>query len=154
MREIPLRGGGVALVDDEDFDRVAGVPWSSRKGYPCYGKGRITVYLHRVIMRAPAGTDVDHVNGVPHDAQKANLRFCNDSQNQANRQKVMGRVPIKGVCIHGKTGKYQAQVKKDGKNHHLGLYTDPVKAGQAYIKKARELFGEFAWSNVPEEEAA
>lgn len=156
MKEIPLTNGGVVLVDDEDHERLARFRWTTNKAYPCLtgGRGRGVVYLHRMVMHAPPGQDVDHVNGDTYDARRANLRFCNDSQNQANRRKVVGRVPIKGVCIHGDTGKYQAQVKKDGKNYHLGLYDDPVTAGRAYIKKARELHGEFAWSNVPEEDAA
>jgi hypothetical protein len=155
MATIPLTDGGVVLVDDEDVERLQGRKWRRSKGYPCTGgRGRGIVYLHRVVMRAPIGTDVDHINGDLCDARKGNLRYCTDSQNQANRRKLCGKVPIKGVCVHTQTGKYQAQVKLMGRNHYLGLYDDPEEAGRAYLKKARELFGEFAWSNVREPEAA
>lgn len=154
MKRIKLTNGGHALVDNEDYERFGQMRWKAQKGYPCIGNGKVKIYLHRLVMQAPPGQDVDHVNGNTYDARKANLRFCNDSQNQANRRKVVGRVPIKGVCIHGQTGKYQAQVKKDGKSHYLGLFTCRIEAGRAYIKKARELHGDFAWSNIREQKEA
>lgn len=154
MRRVRVVGAGWAMVDDEDYERVARIRWISQKGYPATGKkgGHGGLYLHRLVMRAAAGVDVDHANGNTMDARKANLRFCNDSQNQANRRRIQGRIPIKGVCIHKQSGKYQAQVKKDGRNHYLGLYTNRYEAGRAYIRKARELFGDFAWSNVRDDD--
>ena len=33
---------------------------------------------------------------------------------------------------------------KDGVKHHCGLFSTPREAYQAYCKKAKELYGEFA----------
>lgn len=162
VREIPLLGGGVVLVDAEDYDRLAARRWKmDRAGYPIetgvgfrHGGKRVIHYLHHAILPKRAGIDVDHRDGNPRNATRANLRYATKSQNQANRHHIRTRTGIKGVTLHRQTGKYQAQVKRDGRNHYLGLYTCPVAAGRAYIRRARELFGEFAWSNVAEDEAA
>ena len=148
-RRIPLRDGGFFLVDGEDAERIARSRWRlDSNGYPCTGSGRGRIWAHRLVMRAPRGTDVDHRDGNKLDARKRNLRFCDDSLNQANRRQVRTKTGIKGVTVHTKSRKFQAQVKCKGRNHHLGLFTDDLAAGRAYLRKARELFGEFAWSNV------
>lgn len=147
-RRIPLKSGGFAIVDGEDAELVSRYEWRLRKGYVAAGTSTNLLYLHRLVMRAPARQDIDHRNHDPLDNRKKNLRFCSNSQNQANRGKVRARSGIKGVHWHAQQQKWQVQVKCQGKAYHVGLFTDDIAAGRAYLKKARELFGEFAWSNV------
>ena len=52
----------------------------------------------------------------------------------------------KGVCLV-KNGKYRSKIMKDRKPIHIGYYSTPEEAGEAYDKKAKELFGEFAKLN-------
>jgi hypothetical protein len=40
-----------------------------------------------------------------------------------------------------------ARIVNDGKSYYLGLYADPRDAALAYDKKARELRGEYAYTN-------
>lgn len=162
MRELELVGGGAALVDDEDYERLARYRWRlDSQGYPIRtdtgvraGRKRVVHYLHHQVL--PKSDDrsiyVDHADGNPLNAQRANLRYATNSQNQANRRKVLTQTGAKGVTLHRGTGKYQAQVKRDGQNHYLGLHADPMAAALAYWEKARELFGDFAYTNVPEDE--
>lgn len=50
----------------------------------------------------------------------------------------------KGVSWNKATSKWRAYIQKDGKLHHLGLFTDEIEAAKAYNKAATEMFGEFA----------
>lgn len=153
---LALADGGVATVDLEDYARLARFVWHrDRNGYPFsrrvrQGKGK-RVYLHRAVLRTRSRRYVDHMDGNPLNATRDNLRLATNSQNQANRRKVQGRVPIKGVTLHRGTGKYQAQLKHRGRTQYLGLHGDPVAAGVAYWQRAREVFGPFAWTNLPPE---
>lgn len=158
-RRLPLKGGGFALVDADVFPLLSRYRWKlDHHGYPirddvgirANGKRAIT-YLHHMVLPKRKDCYVDHWNGDPLDARRANLRYASNSQNQANRRKVQGAVPIKGVTVHKQTGKYQAQVKCGGKSHYLGLHDDPIEAGRAYYAAALEQFGEYAWSNLPPE---
>lgn len=89
--------------------------------------------------------DLDHINGNSRDNRIANLRPCDDSQNQANRKlSSLNTSGFKGVCWNAKSGKWQAGIKVRGKSYHLGLFTDPAEAHAAYLKAAHEFFGEFA----------
>ncbi|MGJ2408988.1 HNH endonuclease, partial [Salmonella enterica subsp. enterica serovar Paratyphi A] len=65
-----------------------------------------------------------------------------NSQNQMNRANQTD-LP-KGVTFHRGVGKFQAQIKRDGKSHYLGLFDTASAAHIAYCEKAAELFGEFA----------
>jgi hypothetical protein len=52
----------------------------------------------------------------------------------------------KGVTITS-WGGYQywvSRIKKDGKSYYLGAFKTEIAAHRAYIKKAKELHGEFA----------
>ncbi|MBL0320755.1 MAG: HNH endonuclease [Alphaproteobacteria bacterium] len=45
------------------------------------------VYMHRYIMTAKAGQEVDHINGNKLDNRKENLRLASHSQNCKNQAK-------------------------------------------------------------------
>jgi hypothetical protein len=93
MIEILLTQGQVALIDDEDYNLVSNYNWYANKdGRTFYAatkirqKGkRTTISMHRIIMGAKIGQQIDHTNGNGCDNRKENLRFCTNSQNQQNR---------------------------------------------------------------------
>jgi len=92
----------------------------------------------------PAG-DLDHINGCRSDNSIRNLRPCDDRQNQANqRLSVRNRSGIKGVCWNKDSRLWQAGIKHKGRSIHLGLFADKREAGEAYLRKAREIHGERA----------
>jgi hypothetical protein len=153
MRRIKA-GSAFALVDDDVYEREKVHRWKlDHNGYPyrTIPKVKRFFYLHHAVLGSPPanGLLVDHINGVRLDARRSNLRWADASQNQANRQRIRGKVPLKGVCIHKQTGKFQAQIKVRQRNHYLGLYDDEVAAAQAYSNAARRYFGEFAYASVP-----
>jgi hypothetical protein len=171
MREIKLwknrkeLSDKVALVDAEDYNRVvtaisnrakwyAHSPPTTKKYYAMNGNRDLSI--HRVVMNAPKGMDVDHINGDPLDNRKENLRICTRSQNSQNKQvRTDSASGHKGVYERkgGKLKKrFQAYIWHPEKKarYRLGYYATAEEAATAYDRKALELFGEFALLNFPE----
>ncbi len=165
MREIQLTQGQVALVDDEDFERVNQYKWYAHKSsssppskkryfYGFYavrnvnvGGKREGIRLHRFILDAPSGVTVDHINGNTLDNQKSNLRLCSDAENSRNRAfQSNNTTGFKGVCRNGRN-RYTAKLKSLKKSYHLGTFDTAIEAAKAYNEKAIELFGEYAKLN-------
>lgn len=143
----------IAFVDEEDahlFDKWHWYP--HHVGTNIYVRGYIRgrreethTYLHRVLLGAVAGQEVDHINGNGLDNRKANLRFCTRSQNNANRQTTQSRSsPYKGVHFEKQTGKWRAEIHKDGKKYRLGRFERIEDAAEAYKNKSIELYKEFS----------
>lgn len=152
MREIALTQGGVALVDDEDYPLLARRRWRLRR---CNGKlyavceGAIRgqqLYMHRVVLDAPVGLDVDHRNGDGLDNQRKNLRLASRTQNLGNQVKTRGASRFKGVSP-ARRGRWQGHIAFERKQFNLGTFDSEEGAARAYDLKARELFGEFARIN-------
>jgi len=108
-------------------------------------------YLSRIVLGAPAGTEVDHISGDTLDNRKANLRVCTRGENVSNCRRHKGNNLYKG-SYYGKrqTGerKWLAQLKHAGTVYYLGWFLTPEEAAVAYNAKALELFGKFARINV------
>jgi hypothetical protein len=154
MALLPLTNGQTALVDDADLTTLSAYRWTvSGDGYPYRnaGKGRRR-YLAHDVLPPRDGLMVDHADGDRLNAMRSNLRHASNSQNQANRQKVLTATGYKGVTVHRQTGRYQAQIKHNGRNVYLGLFKDPVVAARAYWRMAGSLFGSFRWTNLPEDQ--
>lgn len=107
----------------------------------------VTCYLHRVIMNAPPGVQVDHINGDTLDNRRCNLRLCTHKENGHNRKLQGGTSKFKGVTWHKRDRKWQAGIRHNGKQIHLGYFNDDVEAARAYDRAARKYFGEFARVN-------
>ena len=92
--------------------------------------------------------ETDHVNHRGLDVRRCNLWESSRSQNMANRRIQSNNTSgFKGVTWDAKASKWQARVKKNYRQMHLGLFVDPTDAARARDHKALELFGEFALSN-------
>lgn len=157
MKKIALGGkfgkGKFALVDDEDYEKVIKFKWYLSHGYVVYqhylckdGK-RIYSWLHRLVMDAPKGMDVDHINRNKLDNRKQNLRICTHPQNLFNSKDKGGSSQFKGVAWNKYHKKWQAYIGKDYKKYRLGYFNVEEDAAKAYDLKAKELFGEFAYLN-------
>lgn len=152
MKEIVMRaGGGIALVDDEDFDTLnAGGWWVNGAGYATrrVRSLRTTLMMHRVVVSAPRGVQVHHVNGERLDNRKANLRICTQAQNNvAQPIRASGSSPYRGVHRCSRADRFIAKIRIDGRSKYLGTFTDEIEAAVAYDAAARECHGEFAALN-------
>ena len=155
MIEIPLTQGQVALIDDEDYDLVSQYKWYARwdphtKSFYAVTNirkpnGKRTVLLmHRLIMNAKKGEQVDHINHNTIDNRKSELRLCTQSQNQHNRGcNSKNSSGYKGVCWRKARQKWQAQIVLNGEKIYLGCFQTPEEAHSAYCKAAQELHGDF-----------
>jgi hypothetical protein len=104
--------------------------------------------MHRVIMDAPAGIQVDHINHNGLDNRKENLRFCNNRQNHQNGLiKKTSKAPYKGISDHD--GTWEATITVNGKRLWLGAFGTPELAACAYDNAAQKHFGQFACTNFP-----
>ncbi len=154
--EIPLTQGKTALIDIEDFDLISQWKWrlvSGRGNRTNYAKRTLSVkgkkkvvLMHRFILNAPKGIQVDHINGNGLDNRKSNLRLATASQNSINRISK-NRTGYRGV--KSAKGKYTARITCKGKVYFLGIFSSAEAAAQAYDKKAIELHGDFAVLNFP-----
>jgi hypothetical protein len=149
MREIPLTKGYVAIVDDEDYERVmAAGKWHYSSGYAVRDHSRMR--MHRFIMGLVFGDgkNVDHINGNGLDNRRCNLRICTMSQNQGNRGVNKNNATrYKGVSFDHINNKYMARITIHGRTVHLGRFVYAIDAACAYDRAAREYFGEFAVTN-------
>jgi hypothetical protein len=145
------------LIDECDRDTVMawGPFWvrtapHTRYVMVAWNLGLETRLLHRIILDAPKGTDVDHINGNGLDNRRCNLRLATRSQNHANRFKKPGTTSrFKGVRFE--RNRWHAQIRVQYKKTYLGSFRDEIDAALAYNAAALEAFGEFARINtIPE----
>lgn len=143
--DVALKHGEVAIIDERDSALVIHRQWRVFRGYARCGRD----LMHRVIMNAPKGLEVDHINGNKLDNRRDNLRLCTKSENQRNQHTSRGKSRFKGV--YSKVGKWQASLTCNSKTVYIGLFSTEEAAARAYDRAALEHFGEFARLNFPEE---
>ncbi len=153
FKKLKLIGGGVSYLDQEDFELFRFFKWRiDRDGYArtsvWVDGANETRLLHRVIMNATKGMEVDHINHRRADNRKINLRLVTKSQNQMNSKKKNGfSSKYKGVSFVKLYGKWQATITIDGKNKNIGSFISEKEAAKTYNNYARKHFGEFACLN-------
>lgn len=162
--EIQLTQGKVAIVDDSDFEWLSRFKWRALtcKDNPhcCYAitgdyvkeKGQKAMLMHRIILGAHAGVEVDHINNNGLDNRRINLRICSHAENIRNQSVQNGKKSSKyrGVSLHKATGSWTAQIQMRKTKYHLGYFKSESDAAVSYDKKAKQIFGQFAKTNFKE----
>ena len=158
MKEIKLTKGKVALVDDEDYERVMafgkwyfGGRYAQKTAYIGMVNGKRTyktLLMHRFIAGDPYKKEVDHRDENKLNNKKSNLRVCIRSQNKHNVGKFKNNTSgFKGVCWHKRDKKWVAQLMNNKKAIALGYFICPIEAARAYNAAAILHHGEFARLN-------
>lgn len=116
------------VIDAEDYPEVSKYKWvSDKNGYAkCVTTG---IYLHRFLLNAKLGQQVDHINLDVLDNRKENLRICGNSLNSSNR-KPYSKLSIKGVEEH-RNGKFSAYFRINNKQYHSPCYNTREEAAFA-----------------------
>ena len=165
MKNLELKNSEkLAIVSDCDFGYLSRFEWSiDYKGYVIRTKDGVP--LHKIIIGTSRGKkQIDHINRDKLDNRIENLRLATATQNSVNRApKKEGQ--YKGVTYlsENRTRKrsngeiycykrvklFRAVLKHDGVNYSLGTFSTAEEAAHAYDKKSYELFGDFAYINLP-----
>jgi len=102
----------IATADDEDAKTLSEHRWYAvpnvMGGFYAAAKvinaaGRsTTLYMHRLLMDAPKGLQVDHINHDTLDNRRANLRIVTNQVNNANRAGPYSsnKHGVRGLSIH------------------------------------------------------
>lgn len=149
--KILLRRGSFALVDDEDYERINQWKWQeNRDGYAFRShywyedgiKKQRGMYMHREVMGAKKGEELDHKNRNKLDNRKSNLHLTDRVGNCRNR----------GVMSHntsGVSGVHWLESKRrwivrigDGssKRIYVGSFRDKRLAIEARKRAERQLW--------------
>ena len=75
--------GGYTIVDTDLLVELSKNPWYlSLGGYIATNRGK---YLHHRILPQKPGFQTDHINGLPWDNRRVNLRYATKQENMRNR---------------------------------------------------------------------
>ncbi len=157
MKTIELTQGKLAIVDDADFENLSQFAWYAAKHRKTFyamrsggyrdGKQLAAIRMHRQIVGAKVGEQVDHRDGNGLDNRRENLRFCDSVSNARNRRLESKGVRRRGDRPRGKR-LWNARITVDRKTRSLSWFETQEQARAAYDAAERELFGEFASSHV------
>lgn len=145
MKEIQLANGrGVALVDDEDYEWLNQYRWRLHVsgGYAMRNRlasekpGTYVILMHQQIAGKKGA---DHINRIPLDNRRANLRDATPTEQRYNSSTPSSNTSgFKGVNWHKATQKWRAEAGRT----HLGLFDSPEDAFAAYVKHVTQVLGQ------------
>lgn len=147
MKEIQLTRGGVAFVDDADYEEISKYKWQLRpkpggvvfyaaRSYWFEKRKIVNVYMHRHIVMPPATHLIDHIDGNGLNNQRANLRIVTVRENLWNT-KINRDIPVTiGTSFNKKSGRYSAKTSfmRHGERHNIwiGSFASVEEAHEAY----------------------
>lgn len=154
---VALTQGRVAIVDAADAHLVSGDNWqacihptNNYAGRSQWAGDRyVKIKMHRVLMDAPDGLQVDHIDGDGLNNRRCNLRLVTNMQNCWNQRVAVNNTSgYRGVSFHTRRACWQANIRVNGKLKHLGRFETSKDASAAYDAAALKAFGEFARISV------
>lgn len=147
---VPLTQGYEAVIDVSDVPLVDKWDWyalvQSDSVYAVRNQStpvkKTLVLMHRVLMDAPEGFQVDHRDGIGTNNRRSNMRLSSHQQNATNRRVYKkSRSGMKGASFQ--KGKWRASIMRNKKNIHLGYFDTPEAAHDAYVAASVIYHGEF-----------
>ena len=118
------------------------------KDEPMYPRQPI---MHRQIMRAGKGIEIDHIDGNGLNNCKSNLRLCTRQDNAKNRNKPRGcSSRFKGVSYRKDSDQWSVSIGLKNRRISLGRFDSEIEAAKAYEQDlaAKKHHGKFAKLNL------
>lgn len=151
---IPLTRGQSAIISEADAAKVLAHKWhahpikrASGGYYASSYIGGKTVYLHRFLLNAQKGQQVDHISGDGLDNRRENIRICTAHENCANVRSKREQSGLRGI-YRNKAGSWGVQIWAKGQYYGLGNFQCLNEAREARNAKVAELHGEFGRMNT------
>lgn len=92
-----------------------------------------TIQIHRLILNAPKGYEIDHINNNGLDNRRSNLRIVTHLQNQNNLPKRKDATSIyRGVSYSKERNDWCCYVSYNGIQKNLGRFDSEIEAAYAY----------------------
>ena len=165
MKKILLTKGKYAIVDNEDYPYLRKLKWKaifkSRDWYAVLRKRvnnrreTTSIYMHELLTDLENCDCITFKNKNTLDYRKENLFGVSKGVSLTRSRKMTtcnGKKPTskyKGLCRRIKKGKlsWEVRIDKNKKTYYCGSFKNQTNGARAYNKKARELYGEFAYQN-------
>ena len=136
-------GPGKAWSTDGELKRL----YSKGKGYYVVKvEGRLKSW-HRIVYeyfigQIPKGLQVDHFNNIRTDNRISNLQLLSGPDNSRFQMKHKNNTSgFPGVSWYKANKKWQAHIKINGKEKHLGYFDSPEVAHQVYLQAKIKFHG-------------
>lgn len=149
VKEIPLQNGMVALVDDEDYERISEHIWTLVIGETTMKVVSNGVNLKHFLLNIDNDELIICKNKNNLDFRKVNLLKTNTKtmsfSRKGNRESTS---KYRGVHWNKRSEKWIAKIKLDGVIKYLGCFLNEDDAAKAYNKASYECFGEYGYQNI------
>lgn len=123
------------IIDIEDVERIKPFKWRlSKKAHEELRQSLVvtgnsttnkTIAIYRLIMNAPDGIQVDHIDNDRLNNRKSNLRLCTNQENQINVPKQKNNSSgFKGVWFDKSREKWVAEIRHNKIKVQLGRFSN------------------------------
>lgn len=138
--------------DLEDYDKIKDYCWGRKYNYMRYLKRLdnnkvLNIGMHNLIIGLEPNKKcvVDHINGIPYDNRKSNLRVISQLNNMKNQKlRLNNKSGIKGVHFNKSNNKWCARININNKRIILGYYNNIDDAIKERKNAEKKYYGSFS----------
>lgn len=133
--------------DYDDLYEISKHRWYiDAEGYPSTDLDGVPVRMHKLILPSvQSGMVIDHKNRNKLDNRKLNLKICTQAENTHNSSlRSTNTSDANGVFFDKRSRKWRAQITREKKTKHIGVYDDYEDAVKAR-KQAEEDYKKYGW---------
>jgi len=146
--------GYAYYIDKEDYEKIIKYTWHKHKdGYLrtrydiVDGKNKYILLHNFLLGRFDASKDdADHINRLPYDNRKSNLRVVSHNENMQNiSKKSNSKHEIMGIHYSKKEDRWKAYITHNKKQIKLGTFKNKQDAIISRLSKEYEIYKENAY---------